>query len=191
MCSTATPAESGRQQIRMMAKIDHLLSAHRVVCPGCLTDRRTAPGSVILPGCFFILRPRAPHESANGTTVAAESFITDTHAGAPHFSSLTFLKAFRHLLSAHTPARKWGAGLIHNRHTRILRQTYHSTLGQVLDFSSNSPNRIAAPHPDEHSFSRDYRHNFLHQCDATVDITPRIVQLSLDTSGFRADSKTF
>jgi hypothetical protein len=97
-CSTAKTAESRRQQIRRVAKIDHLLRLCRLVCPSGLTDSRTALGSVILPRRFSILRPRAPHESARGTHVAADSFTTDTHAGATHFSSLTFLNAFQHVM---------------------------------------------------------------------------------------------
>jgi hypothetical protein len=88
--------------------IDHLLRAHRLVCPGRLTDSRTAPGSVILPTTFFISRPSAPqhrtrrrqmpYETTNRTEVAPDSFTMDAHAAAPHFSSLTFLSAFQHLL---------------------------------------------------------------------------------------------
>jgi hypothetical protein len=85
--STATTAESRRQQIRMMAKIDHLLRARRLVCPGCVTDSRAAPGSVILPRRFFILRPRATHESANGTRVRPASFTPNPHRRAPFLVS--------------------------------------------------------------------------------------------------------
>jgi hypothetical protein len=58
------------------------VKAHPLVCPGCLTDSRIAPGCVTLPTRFFILRPRAPqhrtrrhrmpHETINETQLAPD-----------------------------------------------------------------------------------------------------------------------